>query len=48
MSSFAAMNPSELLKETEKAVGTDNMLEHHEALIKYRKDEKELERVWLP
>lgn len=47
MSSFAALNASELLVETEKAVGGEDMHARHESLISLRKTERELDRVSL-
>ncbi|EGC38414.1 hypothetical protein DICPUDRAFT_148904 [Dictyostelium purpureum] len=35
---FASMSPTELLLETEKAIGVDNMYENHQELIKLRSD----------
>ncbi|KAL6045430.1 Structural maintenance of chromosomes protein 5 [Balamuthia mandrillaris] len=45
VSSFAAMSPPELLKETEKAVGTKEMVQSHEALIRMKSESKSLERA---
>eukprot|EP00742_Colponemidia_sp_Colp-10_P011821 GILJ01013198.1.p1 GENE.GILJ01013198.1~~GILJ01013198.1.p1 ORF type:complete len:1101 (+),score=222.81 GILJ01013198.1:46-3348(+) len=40
---FAKLKPTELLKETEKAVGGEDMVNKHEALVKLRKTQKEKE-----
>jgi chromosome segregation ATPase len=45
VSNFAALSPQELLRETEKAVGSDSMLAMHDTLINLRKVVKELEIV---
>lgn len=42
---FAALSSQELLRETEKAAGSNAMLEMHDKLIELRKREKELELV---
>lgn len=40
MSAFAQLNPSELLRETERAAGGDELLKVHDDLIGFRKQEK--------
>lgn len=42
---FAALSFQDLLKETEKAVGSEAMLQLHNQLIDLRKQEKELDLV---
>lgn len=43
--SFAALSSSELLRETEKAVGSEEMLARHDELIRLRNDSKALQRA---
>ena len=40
MSAFAQLSPSELLRETERAAGGDQLLKDHDDLIAFRKNEK--------
>ena len=42
---FARMTPQNLLKETQRAAGNENLTTWHEALIKSGKELKELEGV---
>ncbi|KAG9292682.1 hypothetical protein G9A89_008268 [Geosiphon pyriformis] len=42
VSEFAQMTPPELLVQTQKAVGEQEMLEHHKKLIRLREEEKAL------
>ena len=42
--SFAAMSAPELLRETEKAVGSEDLLQKHDELIRLRNDSKILQR----
>ena len=42
VSQFAALSPSDLLKETEKAVGQEALLRAHERLVSHVKQEREL------
>eukprot|EP01112_Ceratiomyxa_fruticulosa_P017466 TRINITY_DN5447_c0_g1_i1.p1 TRINITY_DN5447_c0_g1~~TRINITY_DN5447_c0_g1_i1.p1 ORF type:complete len:1092 (-),score=307.20 TRINITY_DN5447_c0_g1_i1:64-3339(-) len=42
VSSFAAMDPPELLQETEQALGADQLISLHKQLIEMKKSEKEL------
>jgi chromosome segregation ATPase len=43
VSEFAALSPVELLQQTQRAAAPEEMLEMHEDLKKYRKDQKGLE-----
>lgn len=43
--SFAQLSKFDLLRETEKAVGSDIMVSQHDKLIELKKSEKELELV---
>lgn len=45
VSAFALMDSKELLKETERAVGGEALLEMHAKLAKDRVDEKKLQQV---
>ncbi len=45
VSNFAALSPQELLRETEKAVGSEAMLNMHDKLVDLRKRVKELDLV---
>eukprot|EP01132_Coremiostelium_polycephalum_P003135 gene3135-3919_t len=44
--SFAAMSPTELLVETEKAIGTHNMYENHMKLIEIIKEQNKLKNTF--
>jgi hypothetical protein len=45
VASFAQLNPTQLLHETQRAVGGAEMVAHWERLCKLRVEERELENV---
>lgn len=45
MSSFAALSPQELLRETQRAAGDDRLTSWHETLVKLGKEHRELNIV---
>lgn len=47
VASFAAMSPQELLKETQKAAGAQNLTQWHTTLIEKGATVKELKKVRL-
>lgn len=45
VASFAALTPQQVLRETEKAVGSERMLEWHDRLSESKDEEKNLKAV---
>ena len=45
VASFAQLTPAQLLHETQRAVGGEEMVKHWERLCKLRSDARELESV---